>query len=221
MGKRYQAILKYLEVPFIGFDLKTSPTKPFIEWILNQPLKIVDAIIASPTETHEFYLGAMLGYGVKRILCEKPISASSKILSSILRSMNNRHVKLDMMFQYAELNPASLEASDHTIYDYFRHGSDGLFWDCVQLLALAESTIELRETSPHWKCILNGRILKLSEMDDAYVSIVKKWKSGVLETNWEAVVRGHVLAEKLTTGEMTIDELNRSRALHSGAIDIH
>jgi len=60
-------------------------------------------------------------------------------------------------------------------YDYFRHGNDGLVWDCLQIIALARSAPLLRETSPMWSSMINGKALNIAHMDAAYMAYVQAW----------------------------------------------
>ena len=81
-----------------------------------------------------------------------------------------------MMFQYEFFVGPGLKGK--TIYDYFRHGNDGLVWDCVQIIGLHEGKDEdlnLSEKSPVWTCQINGKKLELDNMDRAYMWAVDQW----------------------------------------------
>lgn len=165
MGRRYQAILKFLEEDFEPFDINHHAAP-------KQPLEAYDRfIVATPTHTHHD-LVCSLGALDKPILCEKPLS---KDLSEVA-SMIGKAPRLSIMMQYRKL--ISDEKGGLSWYDYFRHGNDGLVWDCFQIVALATDDVVLRETSPIWRCGINGQQLSLGNMDDAYVKTVDDWLHG-------------------------------------------
>lgn len=163
MGRRYQAILKYLGKPYIGLDLNDNPhfTKQ----------EITGIIIATPTETHFNLIKKYASWGVP-ILCEKPITKNQHELDEILSLTG---LKLQMVNQYEFLNIGK-EKGKKTHYNYFRHGNDGIEWDCINIIGLSHSkTITLLEDSPVWTCVINGKKLHLSHMDKAYVEMVETW----------------------------------------------
>jgi hypothetical protein len=104
------------------------------------------------------------------MLCEKPVTTSLTELAEILELYKNQRLK--MVMQYAELNTGD---GGHSFYDYYNHGRDGLLWDCIQIIGLARSSWKVGEDSPVWKCALNGKELSLSDMDIAYISMIRKW----------------------------------------------
>ena len=92
MGKRYQAILKHLDVPFICADVAQESG-------MNELADMSDGIIiASPTETHFGYIHKFHKLG-KPILCEKPLSRSPQKLAFI-RDLVEGGLNLTMMLQY-------------------------------------------------------------------------------------------------------------------------
>jgi hypothetical protein len=90
--------------------------------------------------------------------------------------------------QYAELIQAG-DGPSH--YNYFRHGNDGILWDCMQIIGLANGPVEIKEDSPIWDCVINGNRLNLSDMDGAYVSFIRSWLNGNLRQNFIEVVEIH------------------------------
>jgi hypothetical protein len=166
MGKRYQAILRYLKEPFECYDTSfgCAPKKPMYDYDRF--------IIATPTDTHHD-LVMSLGPLNKPILCEKPLS---KDIKEVL-AMMNAAPQLSIMMQYRKLvDPDNTPGLSW--YDYFRHGNDGLVWDVFQIIALAKSDIVIREESPVWNCGINGEQLSLANMDAAYVRAVDDWLMG-------------------------------------------
>lgn len=168
MGGRYQAILKYLGKKFSCID---------IDYKVDAFKKIADecegVIIASPTPSHFFFLDLFSRRKIP-VLCEKPLSTSRDHLEVIKDIfVNERGLNLTMMMQYKMLDQH--DSDGNTSYDYFRHGNDGLIWDCLQPIALARGQVEIRGASPIWNCTLNGKKLSLGDMDKAYVDFVYRW----------------------------------------------
>lgn len=170
MGKRYQAILKYLEVDFSCADKDTSSAS-----ILEMARSSSGIIIATPTFMHMNCLEIFSHFKVP-VICEKPLSKDLNELIFIKEELvRNRKMNLTMTMQYDMLQVPG--AYGESWYDYFRHGSDGLKWDCLQIIGLAKGKISLGEKSPIWKCGLNGRTLSLNDMDGAYCGFVRRWLS--------------------------------------------
>lgn len=162
MGKRYQCILNYLRKPFLGIDKGDYiPAQDFDSFI-----------IATPTETHHDII-QMLSPFNKPILCEKPISKNVNQVREILRLVENDKTPFKMMLQYEGLSDKNSNGISE--YNYFRHGNDGLAWDCIQIIGLARGEVILREDSPFWRCTINGKKLSLADMDWAYINYVSSW----------------------------------------------
>lgn len=167
MGKRYQAIFKYLNIPTLGVDLEDDPDARKIK-----TLKAGSYVIATPTDNHMGLIHELIPQR-KPILCEKPVVKNVAELKIIRERVEKEKVPFRMMFQYSLLaDPARIGKSR---YDYFRHGSDGLVWDCLQILGLARGAVELKEQSPVWSCVINGKPLSIGSMDAAYVAYVQRW----------------------------------------------
>lgn len=167
MGQRYQAILKYLGKRFEGADTDTQPGT-----LNSQISRASSYIIATPTHTHVEFIRRLLPQG-KPILCEKPVCKDVVELEKLLQEIKASKTPFRMMFQYALLSEANRMGK--SLYNYFRHGNDGLVWDCLQIIALSRGTLELGENSPIWTCVLNGRRLNVQDMDAAYIGYVQKW----------------------------------------------
>lgn len=169
MGLRYQAILKHLGKPFVGVDKECSPRQA------RKIAKHSDAvIIASPTHSHISYLYAL--HDLKKpVLCEKPFTKDVRELSDFVNKASPEDPNISMVYQYKELASKRRGPSS---YNYFKHGGDGLIWDCIQVIGLARDAVTLQEDSPVWKCQINGLNLRIADMDHAYVSFIEKWLSG-------------------------------------------
>lgn len=164
MGRRYSALLRHKCIAFDGVDIDTS-----IEAIAKLSNKYEGLIVATPTDTHYSIL-TKLADSKANILCEKPITKSADELNDILTIYKNKN--LQMVMQYRELD---IGRGGDSFYDYYNHGRDGLFWDCLQIIALARGKVMLSESSPFWNCKLNGQNLNISEMDYAYSYMLSRW----------------------------------------------
>lgn len=169
MGTRYQSILKYIDVPFVPVDKHTTS-----EEIFRAAEGCDRIILATPTDIHLRCLEIFHRYKVP-ILCEKPLSKDINELVAIKDLVLSEKIKLRMVMQYEML----IDPRSHgdSWYNYFRHGSDGLAWDCLQIIGLARfgSKITLEETSPIWTCGINGKTISFSDMDQAYVRFIRHW----------------------------------------------
>jgi hypothetical protein len=181
MAKRYGACLQHLGVPYGGCDIpQPIATKTDLE-------AAKAFIVATPTETHIEILKEILPYK-KPILCEKPIS---KNLSEILALETEfPHVKttLCMVNQYKYL--LKKQPSNYSEYSYFKSGQDGLYWDCINIIGLAKKLPSLSRNSAIWKCTINGDKLSLSDMDHAYIAMLKDWTTK-FAANWDYMIKAH------------------------------
>lgn len=167
MGRRYQAILRYL-----GKTIECVDKDHNRHYIKGRATAADGIVIATPTDTHADYLRLLAECG-KPILCEKPVVKDLKELEEIQSLLSRHNTPFRMMFQYKML--ASRTSIGRSHYDYFRHGSDGLLWDCMQILALARGEVRLGESSPVWRCMINGKALRQDHMDAAYIAYVQEW----------------------------------------------
>lgn len=167
MGKRYRTVLDFLGKKWKSTDINTP-----MEVTADLARAADGIIICTPTEEHTTYIHLFHDMGVP-ILCEKPISKDMEDLKQCLASCGKAGTVLDMVFQYKHL--AISQRPGPTSYNYFRHGNDGLYWDCIQVIGLAQDAVRLKEDSPIWQCKINGHVLDLAEMDGAYVSFIRRW----------------------------------------------
>lgn len=167
MGKRYQAIFRYLGIKFQSFDAHHG-----LRLVTQAVSKAEGVVIASPTATHAQYIRALAPLR-KPILCEKPVMKDLAELRECLAQLRDAGTPFRMMLQYSMLvQPNRIGRS---FYNYFRHGSDGLIWDCLQVIALARGPCALKEESPVWSCMINGQRLNIAHMDAAYIAYIQKW----------------------------------------------
>lgn len=167
MGKRYQAILRYLGKDFRAVDKETRGSL-----LSSAAIRCSSAIIATPTQTHEEVISTLIPSRIP-ILCEKPVTKNLKALDEILSTVKKNKTPFQMVAQYKML--VQPDRIGRTRYNYFRHGNDGLVWDCMQIIALARGEVTLQEESPVWSCMINGQALKIQDMDAAYIAFIQNW----------------------------------------------
>jgi hypothetical protein len=166
MGRRYMAILEYLNQQPCGVDI--GEPVPFTRHY----------IIATPTETHLDVLAKLIDQhgtnGDLRILIEKPVTKNPDHFDFVLGTKN----KIYMVNQYAyAANQGRIPKGIGTSYDYYNSGTDGLAWDCIQLLHLAEGPVWLHTKSPVWRCKVNGRWIPRDSVDHLYIKMIKDFIS--------------------------------------------
>ena len=160
MGKRYCSILNYLGVPWQGIDRHNLKDK------LDRDIGGI--LIATPTSMHFENIVRYSIYDLP-ILCEKPITKSEQELETI----GDLCANLSVLNQYAFM--IGNESKGTTYVDYYNTGADGLAWDCINLVGLSTGDCYLRNVSPVWSIILNGKPLNRSDVDVSYVDCIKHW----------------------------------------------
>jgi len=173
MGTRYCAILDSLKIEWLGLDSLNGPITNTA--IVNAAKKCSGIIICTPTDSHEKHL-MLLAELQLPVLCEKPICKNLDTLARVLLKYKENFTPLSMVMQYREL--LNDQAIGPSWYDYFRSGKDGLYWDCLQIIALAEGSVRLENKSPVWDCCINGQTLNSKDMDQAYVWNIQRWLNG-------------------------------------------
>ena len=182
MAKRYRAILRELAHEASGEDADGVAD--------TFSLKEADAvIIATPTSTHAQLLRDFMHCG-KPILCEKPITKDLTELEDLVSDLKAAGTRLRMVDQYRYLVPKRRNVEGFTNYNYFRHGTDGILWDCINISYHANGDVELGEQSPIWSCQINGRHLSLADMDGAYYKMIEDWLSDG-SANYEHILDAH------------------------------
>lgn len=171
MGKRYHSILKqYFPHTEVRIFDKEEFSKLNEEDIEKKFIFKVDKfIIATPTNLHRQYLKMLTPHG-KPILCEKPLVMDKSIENMFLDTTY-------MVNNYFYLSPTEHD-NDLTYYNYYHSGSDGLIWDCIQLIAYAKGRIHLSNNSLEWKCSINGKVISKDLIDGSYISTLKDFMCG-------------------------------------------
>lgn len=153
MARRYRACLDYLGIEHCGED---------IDCIVGSFAGSDGLIIAAPTDLHMRSLQYFSQFD-KPILCEKPIS---------LDKFSIPDANIQMVNQYEFCGPFP---GGETYYDCWRTGGDGLAWDCINIIGLADNLPHLNNKSPVWKCMINGKELSLNDVDNGYVRMIDAW----------------------------------------------
>jgi hypothetical protein len=186
MGKRYQAILTHLKQDYFPYDLTRMPQE---ELINHAKTTCARFIIATPTDTHTSYLKALLPTRTP-ILCEKPVTKDLDEIEELHEWCEENKYSYNMVMQYKELE-ITTEPDRVSGYNYFRHGNDGLTWDCMQIIGLAKGPVVLGEDMPIWMCSINGKYLNIRDMDQAYVAHIQKWLVGALDQPMNEILAMH------------------------------
>lgn len=173
MAKRYQAILNHLGVKHTGHD-KDKP------WFY--PQDATHFLICTPTDRHIADILKCLDFE-KPILCEKPIDKAHD-----LSMWFTKDKFITMVNQYAYISQPVAEGE--TYYNYFKSGADGLYWDCLNIIGLANGPVRINNTSPVWECALNGNPLTLKQVDIAYCDMLEDWLHNPV-SNWDYAVAAH------------------------------
>ena len=164
MGKRYCTILDYLGIPYQGIDFQNR-----FEEVEND---VGGIMIVTPTDLHYSTIVKYSKYNLP-ILCEKPISKDLNQLSFLLSHCS----ELSMINQYRYFYTQS---KGLTVVENYNTGNDGLLWDCINLIGMANGDIELTKNSPVWNIELNGKRINRGHIDSAYVNNIRDWISGNL-----------------------------------------
>jgi hypothetical protein len=173
MGQRYTAVLRHLGHEPWGFDIPGLDEKHELASQVRSEAEHSDAvIIATPTATHGKLLGILLPTE-RPILCEKPISKNLSELEWALGFAKLHKASLQMVSQYDYLVDDGFEGE--TVYDYFKSGGDGLYWDTINIIKHARGKVRVANQSPVWTCQINGQKLNLGLMDRAYIEMVAAW----------------------------------------------
>jgi len=159
MGRRYSAILKYLNIPFDGIDIKDAFKRTGTK----------RAIICTPTRSHTVVVENLMEAGYDNFLIEKPMFDREEDYNWALA--NSHLCKMQMVCNYKFINGVG----GHTYYNYYDSGKEELWCNLFQLIGLAESEFEFRDNHPVWSCVLNGRILMLDDVHSSYITMIEAW----------------------------------------------
>lgn len=174
MGRRYQSILKYLDIPFKGVD--AGDAVPSLDY--------KGVLIATPTPTHVDLIEQYNHIGLP-ILCEKPISKNWEDLKRVIKLGDG----VTMVNQYEYLARGKF---GETFYNYWNSGKDGAGWDCINIIGLAKDTpARISNKSPIWQCTINGHEINIKHMDQAYCRMIDDWVKHPRVGNMEYIEKAH------------------------------
>lgn len=159
IGSRYVAILETLGVDYIGVEVGD-----------DLPSKYDAIIIATPTHLHGEHLMRHADDGVP-ILVEKPLATDLRQALEICDMIDEAGTAVRMVNQYRHIPDDGGEGD--TLYDYFKTGADGLYWDTISLIAIARGPVVVKNKSPVWRCTVNGLKLSHSLIENAYIDMVQ------------------------------------------------
>lgn len=187
-GKRYQSILKLLKRAAICVDAKRPDSFSLIDENMGA---ISHIIVATPTQCHPDDIRKYARYQ-RPVLVEKPVTKDMRELTSLRDDLLELRAKVSMVLQYRQMGfLQNAPQKRESYYDYFRHGNDGLIWDCFQPIAFACGKITVSEESPIWRCKINGMTLDISKMDTAYVTEVMEFLAGLNQKPFSEIVDMH------------------------------
>lgn len=179
MGRRYAAILDRLNVEWIGMDQgDLYPSKTF-EGI----------ILCTPTAVHAENLNHLLDYNVP-ILCEKPVVKDPEEVVHLVNAFDARRIPLRMVNQYEYMHGPIFDSHRITTYNYFKTGNDGLAWDCINIIGLAQGPCYINNTSPIWQCTINGSRMFYDRVDLSYLDMMSDWLANPTD-NGDYIIEAH------------------------------
>ena len=161
IGTRYRAILDYIGEKYVVWDTVAVDTA-------NMPEKFDSAIIATPTFTHPYFCKLMEGMK-KPYLCEKPVTTERG------ETLSGGHTVCN--YKYL------IEPGQQIHYNYYKTGSDGLLWDCCQLVYLDPNAVLLK-TSPRWHLMANNQLIAYRDLENSYVSMIRDFVKGNYKKLW-------------------------------------
>ena len=167
MGRRYCAILNFLGVDFVGFDISTGA-----DYGSLRLYEFTHVLIATPVNTHIgliFNLHNVVG----SILCEKPISISVDDLLNLQMNQTSVYMVNNWRFILGVkklLSPGQNEIA----LDYYNTGKDG-DWDLIQPIYLSRGMPTIKRKSPVYDCNVNGTMITQHNFDMSYVAMIRAW----------------------------------------------
>ena len=184
MGQRYCRILDHIGHSYFEYDQDNS---------IQDLEKLVSAsdgcIIATPTHTHCSLISTIYYFKPHiKFLVEKPLSKHQEQIDILLNTSLYPHMHITMINQYGYMFTDNKEGK--TYYNYFKTGNDGLYWDCISIIALARGEVEIKNDSPIWRCMINGTVLDRARVDISYIKMIKEWLKNP-EQNHDYIIEAH------------------------------
>lgn len=171
MGRRYYAILKHLGVEYVNRE------DPLFRGA-NKSTQFSQVIVATPTESHFDLLWDLIeNFNIRAILCEKPICKEPNKIQSLIDHAAYYGVDVRMVCNWSFVKPNSRLKPECNFVDYdcYNTGKDGLAWDCIQLIYLANGMPTLKTKSPTFKTFINRKGISLDDIANSYVRMIEAW----------------------------------------------
>jgi hypothetical protein len=177
IGRRYQAILEHLDIPY-----KIIEVGDHLSWY-----PIEKAIIATPTETHFEIADECRAIGVPYLLEKPPTKDLDQAtrLSAFGKGLTPGFIVNNYAFLSEE--PWWPQDIRSITYDYYNTGPDGLKWDLCQLLWIAKmkrASFCGRSVSPKWRVTINDEFVMYEELENAYIKMVEAFAAGDHHKLW-------------------------------------
>lgn len=174
IGRRYQAVLNYLDQPFRIIDLGDP----------KENLKgCTKAIIASTTSTHEDWCWEAF-YQEIPFLCEKPLSKSKSAIQSMMSRGVTGYVVNNWQFVATNFDN---KMPSRLFYDFYNTGKDGLLWDVCQLILLsdlAECELQVMTDSYFWHAEWGEKTIPYEAIEQSYMQMVRAFLNGETHRLW-------------------------------------
>jgi hypothetical protein len=165
MGLRYRQVLRRLGQKFKQAD---------IEWQKTLDTKDVDrVIIATPTDTHYALCKFFAAKGIAT-LCEKPVEKSYELVDALSKAYGSVRFNVVCNWSYV-FDKRLVPESNDVIYNNQISGSDGLIWDCIQLLYLSDNFKCQLKTGVPWSITINGVSVTPKMIEDSYTKMIADW----------------------------------------------
>lgn len=194
MGSRYTAIMNFLQEDSYGIDLNNYSDIETVKKACNK------FIIATPTNMHINIVREIAREGIK-ILCEKPLSTKMGEVEKILDICERTNSSINMVNNYSYVKfhdeDEFARGDGKTFYNYYKSGSDGLIWDCIQLIGLAKHEITFASHSPIWQCAINGQSVRYDSIDTSYITMMIKFLGNKIKQD-----NGHLFEIHKKTSEI-------------------
>jgi len=175
IGKRYRAILDYLEYPYQIFEVHDH-----FEDLDHASIK--RALICSPTPKHLEHASMVARLEIP-FLCEKPTSKDLFEAQEIAKLPNGFVVN-----NYAYAVPFQPGQTNQTLaYDFYNTGKDSLVFDVCQLVYLSylrAYSLSVRKRSFHWSLVLNGKEIPYKHIELSYLWMLQDFLHGNPKSLW-------------------------------------
>lgn len=166
IGRRYQACLNHLKVPF-----RVIEVGDYIDVLEG----ITKAIIATPTDTHISWCERLAKEKIP-FLCEKPMSTkSSEIKDLAMKYDPKAWVVNNWAFLMRNMHFNWAGPFNEIHYNFFNTGKDGLIWDVCQLIELAvlyDADLTVETSSYFWNVHIAGQPVHYSAIEYSYVQML-------------------------------------------------